>query len=42
MIVNWIRFALSQRLMICLAVLLLCGGGYIAFKKIPIDAFPEV
>jgi cobalt-zinc-cadmium resistance protein CzcA len=42
MIVNWIRFALSQRLMICLAVLLLCGGGYIAFKNIPIDAFPEV
>ena len=39
---NLIRFALSQRLMICLLVLLLAGGGYFAFKNIPIDAFPEV
>jgi cobalt-zinc-cadmium resistance protein CzcA len=39
---NLIRFALSQRLMICLFVLLLAGGGYFAFKNIPIDAFPEV
>ena len=37
-----IRFALSQRLMICLLMLLLVGGGYFAFKNIPIDAFPEV
>jgi heavy metal efflux pump (cobalt-zinc-cadmium) len=37
-----IRFALSQRLMICLFMLLLIGGGYYAFKNIPIDAFPEV
>lgn len=37
-----IRFALSQRLMIGLAVLLLIGGGWFAFKNIPIDAFPEV
>ena len=37
-----IRFALSQRLMICLFMLLLVGGGYYAFKNIPIDAFPEV
>lgn len=37
-----IRFALSQRLMICLMMLVLVGGGYHAFKNIPIDAFPEV
>ncbi|MGZ5621670.1 MAG: efflux RND transporter permease subunit, partial [Methylobacter sp.] len=37
-----IRFALSQRLMILLLVALLVGGGYYAFKNIPIDAFPEV
>ena len=37
-----IRFALSQRLLIMIVVLLLCGGGYLAFKNIPIDAFPEV
>jgi heavy metal efflux system protein len=39
---NLIRFALSQRILILLAVLLLAGGGYYAFKNIPIDAFPEV
>ena len=37
-----IRFALSQRLLVMIVVLLLCGGGYLAFKNIPIDAFPEV
>jgi heavy metal efflux system protein len=37
-----IRFALSQRILILLAVFLLAGGGYYAFKSIPIDAFPEV
>lgn len=37
-----IRFALSQRLMMCLLVVLLAGSGYYAFKNIPIDAFPEV
>jgi cobalt-zinc-cadmium resistance protein CzcA len=37
-----IRFALTQRLLIMLCVLLLAGGGYYAFKHIPIDAFPEV
>ncbi len=40
--VRLIRFALAQRLMIGLAVMLLIGGGYYAFKNIPIDAFPEV
>lgn len=37
-----IRFALTQRLLILLGVLLLAGGGYYAVKHIPIDAFPEV
>ncbi|MFM8341186.1 MAG: efflux RND transporter permease subunit, partial [Methylomonas sp.] len=37
-----IRFALTQRLLMLLAVLMLCAGGYLAFKQIPIDAFPEV
>ncbi|MGD0958726.1 MAG: efflux RND transporter permease subunit, partial [Methylomonas sp.] len=37
-----LRFALIQRLVILLSMLLLSGGGYYAFKQIPIDAFPEV
>lgn len=37
-----IRFALSQRILMLLAVFFLAGGGYYAFKNIPIDAFPEV
>jgi cobalt-zinc-cadmium resistance protein CzcA len=37
-----IRFALSQRLLMMIFVLLLAGAGYTAFKNIPIDAFPEV
>jgi len=39
---NLIRFALSQRLLMMIFVTLLAGGGYTAFKNIPIDAFPEV
>jgi len=39
---NLIRFALSQRLLVMILVLLLAGGGYHAFTHIPIDAFPEV
>ena len=39
---NLIRFALSQRLLMMILVLLLAGGGFHAFKNIPIDAFPEV
>lgn len=37
-----IRFALSQRILTLLTIFLLVGGGYYAFKHIPIDAFPEV
>ena len=35
-----IRFALSQRILMLLVIALLAGGGYYAFKNIPIDAFP--
>ncbi len=42
MISHLIRFALTQRILVLLFVLLLAGGGYYAFKQIPIDAFPEV
>lgn len=37
-----IRFALTQRVLILLGVLLLTGGGYYAFQQVPIDAFPDV
>jgi cobalt-zinc-cadmium resistance protein CzcA len=37
-----IRFALSQRILVALLVVLLAGGGFYAAKNIPIDAFPEV
>lgn len=37
-----IRFALTQRILMILVILLLSGSGYFAFKNIPIDAFPEV
>ena len=37
-----IRFALTQRLLMLLATLLIIGAGYTAFKQIPIDAFPDV
>jgi cobalt-zinc-cadmium resistance protein CzcA len=37
-----IRFALSQRILTMLFIVLLIGGGYNAFNHIPIDAFPEV
>ena len=37
-----IRFALSQRLILCLLLLALMAGGTLAFSQLPIDAFPEV
>ena len=40
--IHLIRFALSQRLLMIVFVVLLAGGGYYAFKHLPIDAFPEV
>ena len=37
-----IQFALTQRTLVLLVTLLLTGGGYIAFRALPIDAFPDV
>jgi cobalt-zinc-cadmium resistance protein CzcA len=37
-----IRFALSQRLLICLLSLLLLGFGGRAMLELPIDAYPEI
>lgn len=37
-----IQFALTQRLLMLLTAVLLVGGGYLAFKSLPIDAFPDV
>ena len=37
-----IRFALSQRLLICLLTLLLVGFGARAMLDLPIDAYPEI
>jgi cobalt-zinc-cadmium resistance protein CzcA len=37
-----IKFALTQRLLVLLMVLLLIGGGWQAVNTIPIDAFPDV
>ena len=36
------QFALTQRLLILLTVVLLVGGGWVAFQQLPIDAFPDV
>ncbi len=42
MLARIIQFALTQRLLMLLAALLLAGGGWLAFQKTPIDAFPDV
>ena len=42
MLARLIQFALTQRLLMLLAVALLAGGGWLAFQKTPIDAFPDV
>ncbi|MGE5152413.1 MAG: efflux RND transporter permease subunit, partial [Bdellovibrio bacteriovorus] len=42
MLARLIQFALTQRLLMLLAVLLLIGGGWSAFRQTPIDAFPDV
>ncbi|HSH28337.1 MAG TPA: CusA/CzcA family heavy metal efflux RND transporter [Thiohalobacter sp.] len=42
MMARLIQFALTQRLLMLLAVVLLAGGGYVAFQGLPIDAFPDV
>ncbi|WP_321390395.1 CusA/CzcA family heavy metal efflux RND transporter [Emcibacter sp.] len=42
MLKKLIQFSLTQRLMILLASLLIIGGGAMAFRDTPIDAFPDV
>src|SRR4030065_2621441 len=42
MIDKLIAFALRQRLLIMVGVALLVAFGIYAFKKLPIDAFPDV
>ncbi|WP_374678390.1 efflux RND transporter permease subunit [Piscinibacter sp.] len=42
MLARLVQFALAQRLFVLLAALLLVGAGWLAFKNLPIDAFPDV
>ena len=42
MLAGLIRFALAQRLFVLLAGALLAGAGWLAFRDLPIDAFPDV
>ncbi|MFZ6760549.1 efflux RND transporter permease subunit [Undibacterium sp. Ji50W] len=42
MLARLIQFSLSQRLFILLMTLLLAGAGWLAFRQLPIDAFPDV
>ena len=37
-----VEFALSQRLLILLLVVLISVGGLQAYHKLPIDAFPDI
>ncbi len=37
-----IRFSLSQRLVVLLAVIALFAGGFWAYRHLPIDAFPDI
>jgi cobalt-zinc-cadmium resistance protein CzcA len=39
---RFIQFALTQRVLMMLLMLLICAGGYYALTQTPIDAFPEV
>ncbi|MBK1707595.1 efflux RND transporter permease subunit [Marichromatium gracile] len=42
MLARLIQFALTQRLLMLLAMLALIGGGWQAIQQTPIDAFPDV
>jgi cobalt-zinc-cadmium resistance protein CzcA len=37
-----IQFALTQRVLMLLMAALMAAGGYLAFRELPIDAFPDV
>jgi cobalt-zinc-cadmium resistance protein CzcA len=42
MLARLIQFALTQRLLVLVLTMLLAAAGGYAFKKLPIDAFPDV
>jgi cobalt-zinc-cadmium resistance protein CzcA len=42
MLQRLIQFALAQRLFVLVAAALLAGIGWVAFRSLPIDAFPDV
>ena len=42
MLEKLIRLALGQRLLVLLAALALAVWGAVAYRKLPIDAFPDV
>ena len=42
MLARIVQFALTQRLLVLLSMLVLIGGGWQAFRSTPIDAFPDV
>jgi heavy metal efflux system protein len=42
MLTRLVQFALSQRLFVLLAGVLLAGAGWYSFNNLPIDAFPDV
>jgi cobalt-zinc-cadmium resistance protein CzcA len=42
MLARLIQFSLSQRLFILLASLIVGGAGVLAYRGLPIDAFPDV
>ncbi len=42
MLARLIEFALTQRLAVVVTTLALIGAGAVAFKQLPIDAFPDV
>jgi len=42
MINQILTFSVRQRMLVILAAIILIGFGVLAFKQIPIDAFPDV
>ncbi len=42
MLQKLVEFALTQRLLVIIATLLLIGGGVYVFRVLPIDAYPDV
>ncbi|BBP43344.1 efflux RND transporter permease subunit [Thiosulfativibrio zosterae] len=42
MLSNFIQFFLTQRILVVLMILSILSGGWMAFQKTPIDAFPDV